>query len=119
MTDHLKPWPAFVEAVRLRLAKGQREYGDHSFSADPKVLINELQQEALDLAGWGYVLYRRLESMRLSLRFVELQSDAEPTLPPISCPPSEPPKGRLVGVDRGRECDGREGYDVVESEQIP
>lgn len=65
--DPLASWPAFAAEVRARLEQGRADYGDRSFSADPDELLRELQQEALDLAGWGYVLFRRIEAMREAL----------------------------------------------------
>jgi hypothetical protein len=65
--DPLTAWPAFAAEVRARLEQGRAAYGDRSFSADPDELLRELQQEALDLAGWGFVLYRRIEGMRREL----------------------------------------------------
>jgi hypothetical protein len=62
--DPLAAWPGFAAEVRARLEQGRADYGDRSFSADPDELLRELQQEALDLAGWGFVLYRRIEAMR-------------------------------------------------------
>ncbi|HEX9621809.1 MAG TPA: hypothetical protein VF989_16805 [Polyangiaceae bacterium] len=58
---------AFVRLLGDRLEQGAREYGDRSFAAEPAVLVAELQAEALDLAGWGFVLFRRLERMRAAL----------------------------------------------------
>jgi len=55
--DPLDAWPAFAESVRKRLDAGRVSYGDRSFSRDPAELVEELRQEALDLAGWGFVLY--------------------------------------------------------------
>lgn len=57
----------FVDKLALRLDQGRREYGDASFTREPKELIGELQQEALDLAGWGYILFCRLDAMREAL----------------------------------------------------
>jgi hypothetical protein len=54
-------------AVRARLEAGRAAYGDLSFSAAPDALLGELQQEALDLAGWGYVLFERIERIREAL----------------------------------------------------
>ena len=62
MTDPLRQWPRFTRAVRDRLDAGQRAYGDRSFSRHPAELLEELQQEALDMAGWGFVLYTRLQA---------------------------------------------------------
>jgi hypothetical protein len=62
--DPLDAWPAFAESVRKRLEAGRAAYGDKSFARPPAELVAELQQEALDLAGWGFVLWCRLEAMR-------------------------------------------------------
>lgn len=54
----------FCDAVQARLEKGAVTYGDQSFNVAPAVLLEELQQEALDLAGWGFILWRRLEAFK-------------------------------------------------------
>lgn len=64
MIDPLEAFDAFAGEVRSRLEAGRAEYGDRSFARPPAELIGELQQEALDLAGWGFVLWCRLEAMR-------------------------------------------------------
>jgi hypothetical protein len=66
-TDPLASWPRFVCAVRDRLEQGRKAYGETSFNRSPDELLAELQQEALDLAGWGFVLYRRIEAMRAAI----------------------------------------------------
>lgn len=66
-TDPLAAWPAFAESVRQRLEAGRAAYGDKSFARPPAELVAELQQEALDLAGWGFVLWCRLEAMRVGV----------------------------------------------------
>ena len=63
----LAEWPDYARAVRDRLEQGRIEYQDRSFSRDSAELLEELQQEALDLAGWGFVLWHRLEQMREAL----------------------------------------------------
>lgn len=68
MKDPMDEWPEFLRLVRRRLDIGREEYGDRSFSADPKELLDELQAEAMDLAGWGYILWHRLEAMRERLK---------------------------------------------------
>lgn len=67
MHDPLDTFAAFSAAVRSRLDAGREAYGDRSFSADPAVLIGELEQECQDLAGWGFVLWTRLETMLSSV----------------------------------------------------
>ena len=65
--EPLLRWGDFAEAVRERLEKGRIEYQDRSFTSEPAELLAELQQEALDLAGWGFVLWHRLEAMSRAL----------------------------------------------------
>ena len=74
VSDPLALLPAFEFAVRARLDAGRVAYGDKSFSADPKLLMQELQQECLDISGWGFVLWSRLEAMRVAIRFAEIQN---------------------------------------------
>jgi hypothetical protein len=61
-------WNTFRTAVQTKLEAGEAAYGDKSFSKTPESLIEELQQECLDLAGWGFVLFTRLERAREALR---------------------------------------------------
>jgi hypothetical protein len=61
--DPLAAWPAFAAEVRSRLEAGRAAYGDRSFAAEPAALVAELEQEALDLAGWGFVLWCRLRAL--------------------------------------------------------
>jgi hypothetical protein len=54
----------FFRQLVDRLEVGRIAYGDRSFELPPAALIAELQLEALDLAGWGYILWERLERMK-------------------------------------------------------
>ena len=46
-----------LEAVRLRLQKGAREYGDAQFwNAD---CVAEIREECLDIIGWGSLEYTK------------------------------------------------------------
>ena len=54
----------FVTRLRARLAAGAREYGDRSFTRPAADLVDELQQEVEDIAGWGLILWIRLERLR-------------------------------------------------------
>ena len=65
--DPLLQWGTFARQVRDRLELGRGVYGDKSFAADPAELLAELQQEALDLAGWAFVLFTRIQQMRAAL----------------------------------------------------
>ena len=61
--DPLGGWPTFAEAVRKRLEQGRATYHDESFDREPADLLQELAQEALDLAGWGFVLWARVQRL--------------------------------------------------------
>jgi hypothetical protein len=81
VTDPLDAFPAFIEAVRARLEAGRAAYGDRSFDRPTAELLGELQQEALDLAGWGFVLFERLR--RLEAMAERVDRDAETAERPI------------------------------------
>lgn len=52
---NIEEWVAMVEA---KMARGREEYGDGSFMRPPSEIVAELTEEAVDLAGWGFVLWR-------------------------------------------------------------
>jgi hypothetical protein len=58
------PWRAFIEAVEARLAAGARAYGDASLRRLPVDLAAEVEQELLDVAGWGFLLWVRIRGLR-------------------------------------------------------
>ncbi len=47
-----------------RLAKGHRSYGSASFARTPYELLEEMEQELLDVAGWGYITYAKVQEMK-------------------------------------------------------
>jgi hypothetical protein len=69
--DPLAAFIPFASAVLERLEAGRVAYADRSFSRSPAELVDELAQEALDLAGWGFVLWSRLQAMRAALGDVD------------------------------------------------
>ena len=71
---------AFVDAVRARLAKGAVAYADRPAASRPLAeLVDELQQETLDLAGWGFLLWRRLERLRGAVALASKAADVSAT----------------------------------------
>ena len=67
----LAQYHEFSEEVRKRLLVGCTTYGDESFRRPLHEVVHELQQEALDLAGWGFILYRRLIDIEQMSRCAE------------------------------------------------
>jgi len=57
-------WLEFLNQLQSRMDAGHAQYGDGSFTRPPAELLYELEQEALDIAGWGYVLWCRLRNLR-------------------------------------------------------
>mgnify|MGYP000844751700 FL=1 len=63
-------WPAFVDLVEKRLKAGVGTYGDASFKRTPEALIEEIQQERRDVAGWAAIMHSRLDSLRSIVRLM-------------------------------------------------
>jgi hypothetical protein len=59
----IRLWPIFSANVKDRLAVGAEQYGDSSFKKMPSDLLKELEQEALDIAGWGFILWVRIHNL--------------------------------------------------------
>ncbi len=61
----LNSFGEFAERIRARLDAGKREYGDSSFNRPRGELVDEIQQELLDVVGWSFILYSRLEKLKV------------------------------------------------------
>ena len=55
---------SFIQALDKKLERGFHDYGDKSFSRPTNELLDELQQECLDLAGWGFILWVKIEELK-------------------------------------------------------
>lgn len=62
--DPFDRWPAFIERIHARLEVGRRAYGDASFERPADELLDEIEAELLDVCGWSFVLYERIERLR-------------------------------------------------------
>jgi hypothetical protein len=60
----VEEFPHFSQALADKLRQGYEEYGDGSFARSPEHILDELSQEALDLAGWGFILWVRLRDLQ-------------------------------------------------------
>jgi len=65
--DPLDAFDGFVSAVRQRLEAGRVAYGDKSFNRPPAELVREIQAELLDVCGWSFILYQRLDAVLAAL----------------------------------------------------
>lgn len=66
-----KYFKQFVKELDNKMKVGYNEYGDKSFSRSPVELIQELEQEVIDISGWGMILYVRLEEMKRAIKGVK------------------------------------------------
>ena len=60
----------FVGRLRVSLEAGAKTYGNASFTRRAAGLVDEVQQELGDIAGWGLILWLRLERMRGAVEFL-------------------------------------------------
>lgn len=68
----LASYPSFCAAIASRLAQGAKEYGDASFELPPSALLEEIEDELLDVAGWAYILWVRVHALRTRAQEVGL-----------------------------------------------
>ena len=71
MTDLDAAFDRFVAHLRARLVAGAAAYGQVSFQRPCSELIDEIQQELEDVAGWGLILWVRLERLRARVAVVD------------------------------------------------
>lgn len=103
MTDHLHRFPQFAELVRAKLARGQVVFEDRNFSKNAVDLMHEVQEELVDVMGWSFLVWSRLQAMSEALElfgFEPEQSDTPRHAPKES---SSPPNGEQ---QRGRRLGG-------------
>jgi hypothetical protein len=76
-------WPEFVSVVRSRLEVGTQAYGDASFEAPLGTLAGEIEEELLDVVGWGFILWCRMRALKAKLDGIEARTRfAGPGSPP-------------------------------------
>jgi hypothetical protein len=71
----LDRFPLFSSLVCARLDAGQLEYGDRSFSQPSGELLDEIEEELLDVIGWAYPLWCRLQKLRAAIDRIEKATD--------------------------------------------
>lgn len=81
MKDADLAWPLFASLVAKRLEAGRREYGDRSFSKDPRELVREVEEELFDVCGWAFILWSRMHNVRVALEGLQV-TPANDTTPP-------------------------------------
>jgi hypothetical protein len=49
------------------MEQGERDYQDRSFKLPVNATIEEIEQELLDVFGWGYIAWRRIQAAKAAL----------------------------------------------------
>jgi hypothetical protein len=53
-----------MNKIVVRLEKGETEYEGRSFSKSPDLLLDEIEEELLDVAGWSFIMWQRISDIR-------------------------------------------------------
>ena len=66
---HWREWLIVYQAeLTARLEAGSKAYGGASFTQTSPQLVSEIQQELLDVSGWAFILWCRLQTLKETLR---------------------------------------------------
>ena len=63
--------PEYFQEVRSKMERGKRDYGDKSLTRPLKELAQELRSEAVDLAGWGAIVWKRSVELEAAIDALE------------------------------------------------
>jgi hypothetical protein len=61
-------YPVYMAQVESRLRAGARRYGDTSFARESEDLLAEVRNELLDISGWGFILWCKLQRLEEAIR---------------------------------------------------
>lgn len=64
-------WERFAAKVHARLVQGERVFDNKSLDKANIDLVDEIQQELEDIAGWGVLLWIRLERIKTLAKQLE------------------------------------------------
>jgi len=67
MDTKTKEFVQFMARVWEKMRVGAAEHGDGVWSDDPDKLIEDMQEECMDIVGWGFILHQRPEAMKNAL----------------------------------------------------
>lgn len=64
-------WERFAAKVHARLVEGERVFDNRSLDKPNLDLVDEIQQELEDIAGWGVLLWIKLERVKALIKQVD------------------------------------------------
>jgi hypothetical protein len=63
-----RKWPMYQCLVRDRLIVGADTYGDTSFLRPPSELLSEIAEELMDVTGWAFILWCRIQELQQNMK---------------------------------------------------
>lgn len=66
-SEHRGQWEQYVELVRCRMLAAEADYQGRGFDLPSEATIEEIEQELLDVFGWGFLLWRRMQAAKRAL----------------------------------------------------
>lgn len=91
--DALALFPQFSDRIRLRLQIGKATYGDKSFTMPMARLADEICQELLDVAGWSFIQYARIQRLIQDMKSLDGGQEAVNLAQASDCPSPQAPSG--------------------------
>lgn len=64
----VRKWPMYECLVKDRLLVGADLYGDASFTRPPNELLKEIAEELMDVTGWSFILWTRIQELQDKLK---------------------------------------------------
>lgn len=78
-TDALARFSDFSQILLGRLEVGRDTYGDASFFKSDPALVEEISQELLDVCGWSYIMWTKLQNLKASIEGLQAGAKAAPS----------------------------------------
>lgn len=76
---HEREFAEFVLRLHDKCERGAKTYGEASFDKPLPRTLDELLDELLDLSGWSWVMFVRIEALKEAL--ATMQVDPRPRVP--------------------------------------
>lgn len=76
---HEREFAQFVLVLHDKLERGEQTYGNASFDRPLPRTLDELLEELVDICGWAWVMFVRIEALKESL--TTMQVDPRPRVP--------------------------------------
>lgn len=65
----------YMDRMAMRHRGGAKTYGKSSYDKSIEAVLDEMSEEAIDIAGWGAFLYRKIEDMKEKIKDREVEDE--------------------------------------------